>query len=117
MSLVNEVISFFIKRRKVRIEEFKKFPIETQQEVFFSLIERARFTEFGLKHGFNTITSVKEFQEKVPVVSYEEHYPWIERVLRGEKNILWPSEIKWFSKSSGTTNSRSKFIPVSDESL
>ncbi|MBK9511892.1 MAG: GH3 auxin-responsive promoter family protein [Cytophagaceae bacterium] len=117
MSLVNEVISFFIKRRKLRIEEFKKFPIETQSEVFFSLIERARFTEFGLKHNFNSITSIKEFQERVPVVTYEDHYPWIERIMRGEKNILWPSEIKWFSKSSGTTNSRSKFIPVSDESL
>jgi hypothetical protein len=117
VSLVNEVISFFIKRRTSRIEEFRNFPIETQQEMFHSLIDRAKFTDFGIKHGFKDFSDIKDFQERVPVVTYEEHYPWIERVLKGEKNVLWPSEIKWFSKSSGTTNSRSKYIPVSDESL
>ncbi len=117
MSLINEVISFFIKRRSTRIEEFKKFPIETQNDVFYSLIERAKFTEFGLTHNFKDIKSVKDFQERIPVRSYEEHFHLIERVLKGENNILWPSEIQWFSKSSGTTNAKSKFIPVSEESL
>jgi GH3 auxin-responsive promoter len=117
LSLVNEVIGFFLKRRKSRIDEFKKFPIEAQNDVFFSLIERAKFTEFGLKHNFSKIESIKHFQESVPVVDYEELYPSIERVLKGEKNLLWPSDIQWFSKSSGTTNARSKFIPVSEESL
>ncbi len=117
MSLVTEVVGFFIKRRKSRIEHFKMYPIETQSEQFFSLIDRAKFTEFGLKYSFSSITSIKDFQERVPVVTYEQHYPWIERVMRGEKNIIWPSEINWFSKSSGTTNARSKFIPVSEESL
>lgn len=117
MSLVTEVVGFFIKRRRSRIEHFKMYPIETQIEQFFSLIDRAKFTEFGLKYNFASITTIKDFQERVPVVTYEEHYPWIERVMRGEKNILWPSEINWFSKSSGTTNARSKFIPVSEESL
>jgi GH3 auxin-responsive promoter len=117
LSLINEVIGFFIKRRQARIAEFKAFPIETQNEMFFKLIERARFTSFGLQHRFSEIKTIKEFQEMVPVVSYEEHYPWIERVLKGEKNVIWPSEIQWFSKSSGTTNARSKFIPVSEESL
>ncbi len=117
MSLVNEVIGFFMKSRIGRIEHFKSYPIETQFDVFHSLIERARFTEFGLKHGFADIKSIKDFQERVPVVTYEEFFPWLERVLRGEKNITWPSEISWFSKSSGTTNARSKFIPVSEEAL
>ncbi len=117
MSLVNEVIGFFMKNRIGRIEHFKKYPIETQSDVFRNLIERARFTEFGLKHGFSDIKTVKDFQERVPVVTYEEFFPWMERVLRGEKNITWPSEITWFSKSSGTTNARSKFIPVSEEAL
>jgi hypothetical protein len=91
--------------------------VETQSEQFFSLIDRAKFTEFGHKYNFASITTIKDYQDRVPVVSYEQHYPWIERVMRGEKNILWPSEINWFSKSSGTTNSRSKFIPVSEDSL
>ncbi|MCD8538845.1 MAG: GH3 auxin-responsive promoter family protein, partial [Leadbetterella sp.] len=117
MSLVNEVIGFFMKSRIGRIEHFKSYPIETQFDVFHNLIDRARFTEFGLKHGFPDIKSIKDFQERVPVVTYEEFFPWMERVLRGEKNITWPSEIAWFSKSSGTTNARSKFIPVSEEAL
>ncbi len=117
MSLINEVIGFFIKRRQARIAEFKQFPIETQNEIFTKLIERARFTAFGQQHRFAEIKTVKQYQEMVPVVSYEEHFPWIERTLKGEKNVIWPSEIKWFSKSSGTTNARSKFIPVSEESL
>ncbi|MGL4630478.1 MAG: GH3 auxin-responsive promoter family protein [Leadbetterella sp.] len=117
MSLINDVLGFFIKRRRLRIDEFKRFPVETQTEVFQKLIERARFTEFGQKYGFAKISTIKQFQESVPVVSYEDFYPWIERVLKGEKNVLWPSDILWFSKSSGTTNARSKFIPVSEESL
>ncbi len=117
MSLVNEVIGFFMKSRMGRIDHFKNYPIETQFSVFHNLIERARFTEFGRHYQFSDIKSIKDFQERVPVVSYEEYFPWLERVLRGEKNITWPSEITWFSKSSGTTNARSKFIPVSEESL
>ncbi len=117
MSLINEVIGFFIKRRQARIAEFKQFPIETQNEIFAKLIERARFTVFGQQHRFNEIKTIKQYQEMVPVVSYEEHFPWIERTLKGEKNVIWPSEVKWFSKSSGTTNARSKYIPVSEESL
>jgi len=117
LSVITEIVGFFIKRRKSRIEHFKMHPIETQSEVFFSLIDRAKFTIFGIKYSFSSIFSIKDFQERVPVVSYEEHYPWIERVMKGEKNVLWPSEINWFSKSSGTTNARSKFIPVSEEAL
>lgn len=117
MNLVNEVVGFFMKNRIGRIEHFKSYPIETQFEVFNSLIDRAKFTEFGLKYDFASIKSFKDFQERVPAVTYEEFFPWTERVLRGEKNIIWPSEITWFSKSSGTTNARSKFIPVSEESL
>lgn len=117
MSLVNEVINFFMKSRIGRINHFKAYPIETQTEVFNTLIDRAKFTEFGKNHHFNKITTIKEFQEQVPVSTYEEFFPWLSRVLEGEKNILWPSNITWFSKSSGTTNARSKFIPVSEEAL
>lgn len=117
MNLLNEVIGFFMKSRVSRIQHFKTYPIETQQSVFNSLIDRAKFTEFGRKYSFQDIENIKQFQERVPVVTYEEFFPWTERVLKGEKNVIWPSNIIWFSKSSGTTNARSKFIPVSEEAL
>jgi hypothetical protein len=117
VNVVTDILSFFIKRRKQRIADFKQFPVETQTEVFRNLIERAKFTDFGKKYDFPKISTIKEFQESVPVQTYEKFYPWIERTLKGEKNVTWPSDIQWFSKSSGTTNSRSKFLPISEESL
>jgi hypothetical protein len=82
-----------------------------------SLIKKATKTEFGEKYHFDQILSVKEFQERVPIHTYEDLAPYIERMMNGEKNILWNTPIKWFSKSSGTTNAKSKFIPVSKEAL
>ncbi|WP_304235628.1 GH3 auxin-responsive promoter family protein [Jiulongibacter sediminis] len=117
MSVLNEILSFFIKRRIERINEFMLNPHETQQEQFQSLIKKARKTEYGKRFGFSDIKSIDDFQRQVPIVAYENLYPEIERVLRGENNILWPTPIKLFSKSSGTTNAKSKYIPVSDESL
>lgn len=117
MSMLNDILSFFLKRRIERIEQFLRTPIDTQHRIFHDLIENARYTEWGLKYDYSSIDNIKDFQERVPISTYEELYPYIERVLKGEQNVLWASEIKWFSKSSGTTNSRSKFIPVSEESL
>lgn len=117
MSILNDILSFFLKRRIERIEEFMKNPVETQERIFHELIESAKYTEWGLTYNYSSITSIKDFQERVPISTYEELFPYIERVLKGEPNVLWHSEIKWFSKSSGTTNARSKFIPVSEESL
>jgi len=115
--MLNDILSFFLKRRIERIEQFLRTPIDTQHRIFHDLIENARYTEWGLKYDYSSIDTIKDFQERVPISTYEELYPYIERVLKGEQNVLWASEIKWFSKSSGTTNSRSKFIPVSEESL
>jgi hypothetical protein len=117
LSITNEILNFFFKRRYSRIEHFRNYPIETQFETFFSLIERAKFTEFGQKYHFAEIKSFEEFQNRVPLSSYEDFFPHIERIMKGEKNILWPTEVEWFSKSSGTTNAKSKFIPVTQESL
>lgn len=117
MAILNDILSFFLKRRIERIESFLREPIATQHRVFHDLIENARYTEWGLKYDYSSIDSIEKFQERVPISTYEELYPFIERVLKGEQNILWASDIKWFSKSSGTTNARSKFIPVSQESL
>lgn len=117
MSLLNEILSFFIKRRGERIQHFKENPEEVQLATFSSLLHKAKDTEWGRKYAYASISSYKEFKERVPVNSYETLFPYIERVLKGERNVLWPTPIEWFSKSSGTTNARSKYIPVSEESL
>jgi len=99
------------------MELFIKYPNEVQEELLFNLIKKAKNTEIGKQYDFSTITSYKEFTERVPIVNYELIEPLITRSRRGEQNISWPTEIKWFAKSSGTTNAKSKFIPVSNESL
>ncbi len=106
-----------MKKRIHDIDLFRKYPHEVQEELFLNLIDTAKGTDWGKTYGYKDIASVREFQERVPVSTYEDLFPQIERVLKGEQNVLWPSKIEWFAKSSGTTNARSKFIPVSPESL
>lgn len=99
------------------IELFKKYPYNVQKDGLNKLISRALNTEWGKKYGYHEEMSIEEFQNTVPVQDYEQIKPWIERIKNGEQNLLWPSEIKWFAKSSGTTSDKSKYIPVSNESL
>lgn len=106
-----------MKHRITEVEHFMKNPHDVQHELFKGLVSSARDTEWGRKYGYKDIKSVRDFQQQVPVSTYEELHPYIERSMKGEQNLLWPSKIKWFAKSSGTTNARSKFIPVSPESL
>ena len=115
--LVNSVASWFLKKRFHQIELFLKYPIEVQEELLQQLLYQAKGTEIGLQYDFASIKSYREFAERVPVTKYETIAPDIERSRNGESNIFWPRPIKWFAKSSGTTNAKSKFIPVSDESL
>lgn len=117
MGLINSILTWIMKKRIHQMELFMKYPHEVQEEWLFKLVRTARDTEFGKAHGFSSITNYQKFAEQVPVQTYEQLYPYIDRMMRGEQNILWPSEIRWFSKSSGTTNARSKFIPVSSEAL
>ncbi len=117
MPLLNTTLKWLLKRRLSRIEAVTAHPGAVQQRVFRNLIQRGRRTEWGRKYQYNSIRSVGDFQEQVPVSTYEDLFPYIERTMRGETNLLWPSPVHWFSKSSGTTNARSKFIPVSQESL
>lgn len=117
MEIINSIVTWVMKKRIHDIDLFRKYPHEVQNELFQNLISTAKGTEFGKKYGFGDMKSVETFQERVPVAAYEDLYPYIERVMKGEQNILWPSKIEWFAKSSGTTNARSKFIPVSPESL
>ncbi|MFD2246682.1 GH3 auxin-responsive promoter family protein [Pontibacter ruber] len=106
-----------MKKRIHDIDLFRKYPHEVQAELFQNLISTAKNTEWGRKYGYADITTMAQFQERVPVSTYEGLYPYIERVMKGEQNLLWPSKIEWFAKSSGTTNARSKYIPVSPEAL
>jgi hypothetical protein len=106
-----------IKKRIHEVELFMKYPVEVQNELFNRLIKLAKGTEYGKKYHFNSIHNPKEFRNRVPLVSYEQLFPIISRIMKGEQNLLWPSEIRWFAKSSGTTNDKSKFIPVSPEAL
>jgi len=106
-----------MKKRIHQIELFIKYPHDVQEELFKKLIQTAKTTEFGTRYDFPSINTYQQFAQRVPVHTYEQMFPYIERLMRGEQNILWPTEIKWFSKSSGTTNARSKFIPVSQEAL
>ncbi len=117
MEILNSILSWVMKKRIHQIELFMKYPFEVQNELLEDLIRKARKTEYGKKFGFDTIENFDHFQAKVPIVSYEDLFPFIERLMKGEQNVLWPSEIRRFAKSSGTTNSRSKFIPVSNEAL
>lgn len=115
--IVNSLASWFLKKRFHQIELFLKYPIDVQNELLEELLHTAKNTEVGKQYDFASINSYREFSERVPVTNYEDSHQQIERARKGESNIFWPTPIKWFAKSSGTTNSKSKFIPVSSASL
>lgn len=117
MEIINSILTWVMKKRIHEVALFKKYPHEVQREVLSKLVNTAKNTEFGKKYEFSTIKSYQDFKERVPLNNYDTLYPYIERIMHGEQQILWPSEIKWFAKSSGTTGKRSKFIPVSPEAL
>jgi hypothetical protein len=117
MALILSIVKRLNAKRISQIEHFKKYPAETQLEILFGLISTAALTELGKKHDYSTIRSVGDFQSRIPVRSFEDYLPYIERMLKGEGNLTWPGNIKWFAKSSGTTSTKSKFIPITNESL
>jgi hypothetical protein len=117
LPFVNSIISWFLKKRVHQIKLFLKYPIDVQEELLLKLVATAKRTEFGEEHHFSSIKNYKDFTNKVPIQRYESIEPLIERCRKGEQNLFWPTPIKWFAKSSGTTNAKSKFIPVSDEAL
>lgn len=117
MAFIPSLISWLNKKRINQIELFKKFPVETQEEVLFRILSKASLTEWGMRYNYSSCSSVKEFQQRVPLQSYEDLMPYVERLRKGGKDLLWPGKIRWFAKSSGTTSSKSKFIPVTQEAL
>ncbi|MCX6325546.1 MAG: GH3 auxin-responsive promoter family protein [Bacteroidia bacterium] len=117
MAIIPSIINWLNVKRINQIELFKKYPFETQQETLYRLLAKAAKTEWGRKFNYSSITSIKEYQSRFPVQTYEDIIPYVERLRKGEANLLWPGEIRWFAKSSGTTSTKSKFIPMSREAL
>jgi len=106
-----------MKKRMHQIELFMKYPHDVQAEWLMKLINAAQNTEWGKSYDYKSIRNRETFKKRVPVQDYEGIKPYVKRLMDGEQNILWNTEIKWFAKSSGTTSDKSKFIPVSQESL
>ena len=117
ITLINSVASWLLKKRLHQIELFIKYPAEVQQELLLGLVDYAKDTYIGCSYDFKSIKNYKDFSERVPIVNYEGMEPLISRARKGESDLFWPTPIKLFAKSSGTTNAKSKFIPVSQESL
>jgi hypothetical protein len=117
MDILNTILTWIMKKRIHDINLFIDYPLEVQEELRTRLLRTAARTEIGQKFGFDDIENYRQFRERIPLHTYEQFYPYIDRLLKGEQNLTWPTEIRWFAKSSGTTNARSKFIPVSQEAL
>lgn len=113
----NSIFSWLIKKRMHQIELFVKYPLEVQGELMTKLITSAKDTEWGKKYDYQSIELYNDFKNRFPIQDYNDVKPYIDRIFEGEQNLLWPSEIKWFAKSSGTTNDKFKLIPVSKEAL
>jgi hypothetical protein len=117
MAFIDSLMAWIMKKRMHQIDLFMLYPHDVQFEWFRRLMNAARDTEWGRKYDYAGITRIEQYRERVPVSDYDTIRPWIERLRRGEQNLLWPEEIRWFAKSSGTTGDRSKFIPVSETAL
>lgn len=99
------------------VENWIMYPVLAQRNVLQHLVTQAQYTEFGRKYHFSRMFTVKDFKSRIPIHEYDDLKPYIKRMMEGEQNILWNTPINWFAKSSGTTSDKSKFIPISDESL
>ena len=117
MKLLSPAISRLARMRLWQIEQWVLDPVAVQREVLQDLVTSAQYTEFGRKYNFSKLFSIKEFKKAVPIHEYDDLKPYIHRIMQGEENLLWNTPINWFAKSSGTTSDKSKFIPVSEESL
>ena len=117
MKFLSPAISKLARMRLWRIENWSTHPVAVQREVLQDLVTAAQYTEFGRKYNFSKLFTLKEFKKNVPIHEYDDIKPYILRMMNGEENILWNTPVNWFAKSSGTTSDKSKFIPISEESL
>ncbi len=117
MALLKSIINWMSIKRMNEINLFRKYPADVQNDELQALIKQATNTEWGKQYDYKSITNYETFKERIPIQTYEEIKPYVERIRQGEKNLLWQGDIKWFAKSSGTTNDKSKFIPISKETI
>lgn len=117
MKLLSPAISKLARMRLWRIENWINHPVAAQRQVLQHLITAAQYTVFGKKYNFSRLFTVKEFKNRVPIHDYDDIKAYINRMMDGEENVLWNETIAWFAKSSGTTSDKSKYIPISTESL
>lgn len=113
----NSIFAWVMKKRIHQIDLFRKYPVEVQSELFEKMIHLGAETEWGKKYQYGLIHNYDHFKEKVPLQEYNDLKPYVDRLISGEQQLLWPTETKWFAKSSGTTDNRSKLIPVTKDSL
>lgn len=117
MKVLSSLISAVARMRHLAVRNWILYPLSAQRNVLQHLITQAQYTEFGKKYNFSKLFTVRDFKKKVPIHEYDDIKPYISRMMEGEENILWNTPIYWFAKSSGTTSDKSKFIPISEESL
>lgn len=117
MKLLAPAISRFARLRLWSIEQWMADPVSAQYAVWQDLLAAGQYTEFGRRHNFSQIQSLADYKKAVPIKGYDDVKNYIERMMHGEENLLWNTPVAWFAKSSGTTSDKSKFIPISEESL
>jgi hypothetical protein len=117
MKLLSPIISKLARNRFWRIQNWSNHPVAAQRQVLQDLVSAGQYTELGKKYHFAKLFTLKEFKKHVPIHEYDDIKIYINRMMQGDDNILWNTPVKWFAQSSGTTSDKSKYIPISDESL
>ena len=117
MSFRNTILKAWFSRRARAIDRFRRHPIETQERMFRYLLRRGRMTEFGDRYDLRHIHTVEQFQTQVETFDYDTFKPYVERMLEGIRSVTSPGRVTLFARSSGTTSDRSKYIPVTRDSL
>ncbi len=114
---INQGFKWYYRQRYRQLRKFMERPHAVQARVLQQLLQAARYTEYGQRYDFRSITNAATFAERLPLTDYETLQPMIERMMRGERDVLWSGQVRWFSKSSGTTSDKSKFLPVPGQNL
>lgn len=117
LNLVNSFMSWYLKKRVHAIEYFISNTEDVQHETFMRLLSQVKKTTFGKDFDLKSVNNYEAYKSRVPIHRYDDIKPYIQRCMEGEQKVLWPGEIQWFAKSSGTTSDKSKFIPVSYDAL
>ena len=117
MPLLNSVINWLNLKRNYQIQLYSEYPFNIQMETLHYLLRKAKDTWWGKHYNYKEMHSLNTFKNSVPLQTYEDIKPFVDRLRDGETDLLWPGDVKWFAKSSGTTSDKSKFIPVTKDAL